>query len=108
MEEDLDRILTEVEVDPSIRVVTLRGKGPVFSSGHDLKEAAADYSQGLTPSTKPGYVPRLPRVWYFRKPIVAAVHGFVGPWSMLYLGYVDFVLATKGTRFSMEHARLGA
>jgi enoyl-CoA hydratase/carnithine racemase len=108
MESDFDRILDELESDPEIRVVTLRGKGPVFSSGHDLKEAAADYSKGVSPSGKPGHVPSLLRLWHFKKPIVAAVHGFVGPWPFIMLAHVDFILAAKGTRFSMEHARLGS
>jgi enoyl-CoA hydratase/carnithine racemase len=108
MEADLDEILTEIEIDEQIRVVTLRGKGSVFSSGHDLKEAAADYARGISPSAKPGRVPSLLRLWYFKKPIVAAVHGFVGPWPFIMLGHVDFILAAEGTRFSLEHARLGA
>lgn len=106
-DEEWSSLLDLAETDPEIRVVTLTGNGPVFSAGHDLKETAPHYAKGEIPETMLEEIPRLPRAWYFRKPIVAGVHGFVGPGADAWLGSVDFVIAVNGTRFSYEQTRVG-
>ena len=48
------------------------------------------------------------RSWYFPKPLIAGVHGFVGPEALKTIATFDFVLAARpGTRFSYEQARVG-
>jgi len=42
--EDLHKALDEIAEDKSIKVVVIAGAGPVFCSGHDLKEMRADPS----------------------------------------------------------------
>ena len=42
------------------------------------------------------------------KPLIAGVHGYVGPRAMLILGNFDFLIAAEGTRFSFEHSREAA
>src|SRR5258707_2982756 len=39
----LDEIITEVDADPDLRVLVLRGRGNTFCSGFDLDELKADY-----------------------------------------------------------------
>ena len=39
----LDEIITEVDADPELRVLVLRGRGGTFCSGFDLDELQADY-----------------------------------------------------------------
>ena len=46
------------------------------------------------------------RSWYFPKPLIAGVHGFVGPEALKTIATFDFVLAAPGTRFSYEQARV--
>jgi enoyl-CoA hydratase/carnithine racemase len=105
VEAELERLLDTAAVDDSIRVVTLRGAGKVFSAGHDLKEVAARYTAGLLPPRK---VPTLRAMWYFPKPIIAGAHEYVGPIAQDILAHCDFVIAAEGTRFSFEQARMGA
>ena len=40
--------LTGIKADPEVRVVVLRSEGPVFSSGHDLRELVGDDEEGFT------------------------------------------------------------
>jgi enoyl-CoA hydratase/carnithine racemase len=99
------RIATD---DPAIKVITLRGNGKLFCAGHDLKEVAEGYKTVARPAGKPYRLPGLFGLWYCPKPIIAAVHEFVGPMGMVdLLAHCDFILAAEGTRFSFEQARFG-
>jgi enoyl-CoA hydratase len=113
LEEEWNDVLEIAETDPDVRVVTLRGKGPVFSAGHDLKEVAEGYATkdraaGKVPAWERRRIPHLPRSWYFRKTLIAGVHGYVGPAAQRMLSPFDFVIAAEGTRFSFEQARMGS
>jgi enoyl-CoA hydratase/carnithine racemase len=52
--------------------------------------------------------PMLPRSWYFRKTLIAGVHGYVGPYAQRMIAPFDIVIAAEGTRFSWEQARMGS
>jgi len=106
--EEWASVLDSAEDDPEIRVVTVRGAGKVFSAGWDMKEIAPGYvKDGVSTAHKMHEIPTLPRAWYFRKAIVAGVHEFVGAEALGFLGFCDFVIAAKGTRFSYEASRFG-
>jgi enoyl-CoA hydratase/carnithine racemase len=108
MHHEFDRVLDEAEDDAGVKVVTLRGKGKIFSAGHDLKEVAGGYSStGRPGGWDPHEVPHIRRPWYFSKPLIAGVHGYVGPIAFAMLTCCDFILAVEGTRFSFEQARMG-
>jgi enoyl-CoA hydratase/carnithine racemase len=44
--------------------------------------------------------------WNFSKPLIAAVHNFVGPFANGILLTFDFIIAAEGTKFSFEHSRI--
>jgi enoyl-CoA hydratase/carnithine racemase len=110
LEHELYDALDRADDNPEIKVITLRGKGEVFSAGHDLKEAAARYQQtGRAAGGIPkGNVRQVERAWYCRKTLIAGVHGYVGPATWFMLDAFDFVIAAEGTRFSREQARMGS
>jgi enoyl-CoA hydratase len=105
MELNWNAILDAAEVDPEVKVVTLRGAGPVFSAGHDMR-GYAGRERPATPTVPDRYSAYpSPRPWYFPKPIVAGVHGYAGPAANMLLSGCDFVIAAKGTRFSFENSK---
>jgi enoyl-CoA hydratase/carnithine racemase len=131
LEEEWDDALAIAQEDDEIRVVTLQGRGPVFSAGADMKEFAATFEAHeerpgrpdgevrTRPARRSGAArrlwpppaidePRLPSSWYFRKTLIAGVHGYVGPYAQRFLAPFDFVIAADDTRFSFEQARVGS
>jgi enoyl-CoA hydratase/carnithine racemase len=100
--------LDYAEDDPDIKVIVVRGRGKIFSAGHDLVEVASGYATvgkpgGWDPHRRPGPA----KTWYCSKPIIAGVHTYVGPIAWSFLSDIDFVIAAEGTRFSLEQARMG-
>lgn len=104
MQAEIDRALDEAERDDSVSAVILRGEGKVFSAGHDLKEefSGNSFPARTFPMASPSTQPKMPRAWYFRKPLIGSVHGYAGPYAIALVGCCDFNIATAGTRFSCE------
>jgi enoyl-CoA hydratase/carnithine racemase len=100
---ELDTALDEAEVDDDVRAVVLRGEGRLFSAGHDLKDHnRRPFHLESFPDASPSVPPALPRAWYFRKPLIGAVHTYVGPYAFALVACCDFNIAAAGTRFSCE------
>jgi enoyl-CoA hydratase len=106
LEVEWNAALDAAEDDDEIRVVTITGNGPHFSAGHDLKEVAGMLSNDHAANAF-RRVPQLERSWYFKKPLVVGVHGYVGPHANHMIGPADFVVAAADTRFSFEQTRMG-
>jgi enoyl-CoA hydratase/carnithine racemase len=110
MQHEFEDVLGSAKHDRSVRVVTVCGAGRVFSAGHDLadvKDMAEALARGERhPEVDPLAPPPVMKSWYFPKPLIAGVHGFVGPEAMKIIATFDFVIAAKGTRFSYEQARV--
>jgi enoyl-CoA hydratase len=104
MQTEIDVALDEAEIDPDVKAVILRGEGMIFSAGHDMKEeyGGRSFPAIIYPNASPSIDPRLPRAWYFRKPLIGAVHGYVGPYATALLACCDFNIAAEDTRFSFE------
>jgi enoyl-CoA hydratase/carnithine racemase len=109
MEAELYDALAKAENDASIRCVLLKGEGRIFSPGHDIAQVAEEMFTGREPATfmgknwaRTGLM--LPS-WNFSKPLLAAVHGYVGPHANAILLTCDYVIAAEGTRFSFEAAQ---
>ena len=107
--QEWNNILDLADSDDDVRVLTLRGKGPVFSAGHDLKAAALSSQDGETvPTAMTPSAPFLDRSWQFRKVLIAGVHGYVGPAATQLLAPMDMVIAAEGTRFRFDQYFLGS
>lgn len=108
MYEELLTALHAAEVDPAVRVIGLKGNGPVFSAGHDLVEVAEMFEKGGDfREGRPSGISLEESIWRIRKPIVSCVHGFLGPQAIIIATVTDLVVAAEGTSFSLEQARVG-
>jgi enoyl-CoA hydratase len=83
--DDLDEALGLAEKDTEANVVVLKGNGPSFSSGYDLKgsyyihgsrEGFTEWTPKNAVMTLRGIEARYMRIWNFPKPVIAQIHGY--------------------------------
>ena len=92
------------ENKPGARVIILRGLGPVFCSGLDLKEAA---DPELVQQSAKLLASALKRVWNSTLVTIAAVHGAAIAGGAGLAAACDFVVAAEGSRWAFPEVRRG-
>jgi enoyl-CoA hydratase/carnithine racemase len=105
MERELFEALHVADRVDEVKAVILTGSGEMFSAGHDLREQMSGDLPMVEGEMWSRQTTMLPS-WDFRKPFIAAVHNFVGPFANGILLTADFIIAATGTRFSFEHSRI--
>ncbi len=105
----LSSVLNELETDPSIRILVLRGKGKVFCAGADLKwmQKAVDYSHDENLKESQQLSVMLHQLYTITKPTIALVHGAAFGGGIGLLAACDFVLAFNDTKFSFSEVKIG-
>ncbi len=98
------------EVDDDVRVVVVKGAGPVFSAGHDLGSPEAVADRELRPTEDSprgrwmrGYtldVQHMLRIRDFPKPTIAQVHGHCIFAGWMLASSMDVVIAGEGAQFA--------
>jgi len=95
---ELVAALSSLANDERARVVVIRGAGPVFCAGADLKERKTMSDQDMTARRVAGFaayaaIERLPQ------PAIAVVHGAAFGSGCEIAAACDFILAAEGTQF---------
>lgn len=91
--------LEEGRSNPEVRATILRGEGPSFSSGQDLREAAStDHIRRLQD---------ICRALRNGAPTIAAVHGHAIGGGAEIAFACDFVVAASGARFRLPEVEIG-
>lgn len=102
--EDLFNTITDLNADPSIRVVILKSNGPLFCTGLDLSEAAdpskSKYSGELLKMT-------FAALYNSKHITIAAVQGAALAGGAGLMCACDFALAAEGTTFGFPEAQRG-
>ena len=104
--QELWEIQDEIEKDPDLRVVVLKGEGKYFCAGIDVKELKGRTMQHVL--AKIEWQQRLYGRWQeLPVPVIAALHGVCfGSGLEMVLG-CDIRIATEECRFSLPEVRLG-
>lgn len=102
-------VLDEVERDRNAHVAVLTGAGPVFGGGGDVKEIMsvdqADPEWEL--DIIRGYNKLVSRLYYFDRPLIAAVNGpAIGGGACLALA-CDFAIASERAEYHFAFGRIG-
>jgi enoyl-CoA hydratase len=98
------RCLDELEQSPDVRVVVVRGAGPAFCSGMDLREMGE-----RTPQADPesGVTEVLQRIERCRHPTIAMIHGDAIAGGCELALHCDLRIAADVARLGMPLARIG-
>ncbi len=122
---DLEAALQVLNDGDAVRVIRLRGAGRSFCAGYDLTPGDSAFPATRRSPTREGDgladggesriavdrealaagTDRWLRIWSYRKPIIAQVHGFCLSGALDMIGACDIVFAGAGSRFGHPAAR---
>ena len=111
---ELPRAAEDVEADPEIRVVIVKGNGRAFSAGFDIDLSSSnDYMTKLGPLEWAKLEASLTRVftraiWENEKPFIAQVHGFCLAGGLDLQGACDITICSGDTVFGYPAVRYGS
>ena len=98
--------LAEAAADASVRAVVLRAEGPVFSSGHDLREVAAnDDSENRALFALCTQVMEAIRL--LQVPVIAEVHALATAAGCQLAASCDLVMASETAGFATPGVKIG-
>ena len=104
--EEMLHALKDLARRQEVRVVLLRGSGPVFSAGHDLKELAGgglnEYRKIFETCMKMMLLLR-----EIPQPVIAAVHGTATAAGCQLVAACDLAVATEDARFATPGVKIG-
>jgi enoyl-CoA hydratase/carnithine racemase len=95
----------ELDANRDVRVVVVRGAGPAFCAGMDLKEM--EERRGVPGDPESGVIEVLRRVEGSRHPTIAMVHGDAIAGGCELALHCDLRVASEAARFGMPLARIG-
>jgi enoyl-CoA hydratase/carnithine racemase len=104
MYEAMVDILQRAEVDNSVRVIVLRGKGDSFTAGNDIEDFVRKPWKGQAVPPAEQFIRA---VAFAAKPVIAAVHGLAVGIGTTILLHCDLVYAAEGAKFMMPFVNLG-
>ncbi len=111
LRDELVAAIDEADADPAVSVVLLRAEGPAFCAGYQLDWGAEHlaYTEGWDPTVDLAdigpFVAAFAKLWYCRKPALAAVQGWcLGGGTDLVL-CADLIIAGESAVFGYPASR---
>ena len=104
--EEMRHALKDLARRQEVRVVILRGSGPAFSAGHDLKELA---DSGLNEYRKifSTCMNMMLLLREIPQPVIAAVHGIATAAGCQLVAACDLAVGTEDARFATPGVKIG-
>lgn len=104
----LPAVLRDLDADPGVRVIGLRGAGGVFSAGADIGEVFECLGEPGTGLPRGGLLTEAEAALAgLHKPTVAALEGYCMGGAWMLAGACDLRLAAASVRIGLTPARIG-
>ncbi|MBC2705478.1 enoyl-CoA hydratase-related protein [Desulfobacula sp.] len=106
MAAELNQALIELDSDPLIRVILLKGAGKAFCAGIDVNELAGktaiEYREWIEKMEHP-----LVTISKLKKPVIAQLHGVAAANGMGLIAAADLVIAADNSRMGLTAINVG-
>ncbi|MGD0400957.1 MAG: enoyl-CoA hydratase [Syntrophobacteraceae bacterium] len=100
--------LNEVEKDPQVSILVIRGNGPGFSAGHDLREMKRKHeSLGELREIFTACNKMMLKLHELPQPVIAQVHGIATAAGCQLVAACDLAIAETGARFATPGVKIG-
>ena len=103
----LQDALDAIAEDRAVRVVVLRGAGPAFCAGHDLKEMRADPSRAATEAVFRTCARLMLSLTRLPQPVIAQVHGIATAAGCQLVASCDLAVAAESAGFATPGGKFG-
>lgn len=108
----LQEALKEAAADPAVRVIVIAATGPVFSSGHNLKDvtahrADADKGEAYFTALFNACAQLMLAIVRHPKPVIAEVQGLASAAGCQLVASCDLAIATKTATFCTPGVNIG-
>ncbi len=96
-----------ISADTSIKAVILRGAGPAFCAGHDLKEMRANPGRAFMQQTFETCARLMLSITKLRQPVIAQVHGVATAAGCQLVATCDLAVCAADSRFATPGVNIG-
>lgn len=103
----LHATLDAIDADPAVHVVVIRGAGPGFCAGHDLKEVRSNPTRGFYETLFAECSALMMRIQSIRQPVIASVHGIATAAGCQLVATCDLAVADPEARFATPGVNIG-
>jgi enoyl-CoA hydratase/carnithine racemase len=106
MAQELNQALLDLDTDPGVRVMLIKGAGKAFCAGIDVKELSGktplEYQEWIEKMEQP-----LVTISKLTKPVIAQVHGVAAANGMGLAAAADLVIAADNVRMGLTAINVG-
>jgi enoyl-CoA hydratase/carnithine racemase len=104
---ELNAALADIAGDSDLKIVIIRGNGPAFCAGHDLKEMRADDREEAHQRTLKECARLMTAIVKLPKPVIARVHGIATAAGCQLVATCDLAISADDARFATPGVNLG-
>lgn len=106
---ELEQAWTDLDADPSVRVIVNTGNGSAFQTGLDVRQLAGDRDALRAQSRRTKHADLRISAWHNRvgKPVIAAVNGVCAGGGLHFVTDADIVIAAQRATFLDPHVSIG-